>query len=246
MARILFNLSIFVVLFVQGALFATHFSLKETLSQAQPGSFMLIAQGKTLTFLRIADKNDSTVMLEEISIANERFETQRTDTRTWYLQGAPNHNSWMQSQIDLTTGTLQTYSHTHGGWLAESSVNALFATLLNLSFEEVPLCERRRIGPAPGYGKEDHRPLWHPRLIIDGQNHPYIPFTAYTAIWPSDGSDLENKRIEIYLPQVLTYETDEVSTYPLFFPYFLVVEGKVSCTRVRSIDAGCGLFRDCF
>ena len=44
------------------------------------------------------------------------------------------------------------------------------------------------------------RPLWQPRMVIDGKPIQGVLFDAWKTDWPRDGSDLSNKTIEVYLP----------------------------------------------
>ncbi len=105
-------------------------------------------------------------------------------------------------------------------------------TLLNLHFHLVPDSERRHVGLPPGYGKPDHRPLWHPRLIVGGTIVGHVSFAAWKARWPADGSELARKVVEVYLPE------SAHDAYPSYFPYWLEVEGKLGSAKIRVIDSG--------
>jgi hypothetical protein len=200
------------ILFLTSALSASQVCLKDRLAQASEGSFLVLEQNKTFTFLHIHQKNEKTLIFEEVS----------------------GHTCWLMSEIDLGSGALrQTFSFTHKGWIDMSDSNPFLTTLLNIKFHEIPLADRRKVGLAPPYHKEDRRPVWHPRLVLEGRLVPYVPFRAYRARWPADGSELSRKDVEIYLP-----EPQENLAFPLYFPYWLEVDGKIGSAKARVVDSG--------
>ncbi len=204
------------------ALGGQEISLRENLAKAEPGHYLVTEQNKTYTFLHINENSTNRIVMEEVSIPAAKSPQGSMKWRDWFESGAPGHTSWIQSQINLTTGECEeAYSIPHQSWIDTTETSRFMATLLNLHFTETPSIKRRKIGPAPGYNKPDHRPLWHPRLIVDGNHHQNIPFQAWTAHWPADGSELSRKKVEVYLPDTTT------QTYPTHFPYWLEVEGKL-------------------
>lgn len=219
-----------------GALSAGEIQLKGKLAEAQPGSYIVIEQNKTFTFFHIHDRFDNAVVIEEVSIPAASFARNPMNWKTWFESGAPSHTSWIISQVNLDTGIFEeTFSFTHKGWIDMSSSNPFLTTLLNLRFQEVSLEERRRIGLPPGHNKADHRPLWNPRLIVNGCVIPNTFFYAYKARWPSDGTELSRKIIEIYLPTDMNHGT---TWFPAYFPYWLEVDGKIGSAKARVVDSG--------
>lgn len=209
-------------------------SLKDKLQEAVPGSFLVTEQDKTYTLLHVYEKQGALLVLEEVSIPATRFPA-NISFHSWFERGAPGHTSWLMSQINLTTGRIEeSFSFTHQGWVDLTQTDSFLSTLLNLHFQEVSDLERRRVGLPPGYGKPDYRPLWSPRLTVEGNVYPNIPFTVWKARWPSDGSDLARKQIEVYLPVAV----EGTIGYPAYFPYWLEVEGKVGSAKIRVIDSG--------
>ncbi len=218
------------------ALGGQEISLRENLAKAEPGHYLVTEQNKTYTFLHINENSTNRIVMEEVSIPAAKYPQGSIKWRDWFESGAPGHTSWIQSQINLTTGECEeAYSIPHQSWIDTTETSRFMATLLNLHFTETPSIKRRKIGPAPGYNKPDHRPLWHPRLIVDGDHHQNIPFQAWTARWPADGSELARKKVEVYLPDTTT------QTYPTHFPYWLEVEGKLGRAKIRVIDSGTGV-----
>lgn len=215
---------------------ASEIRLKGKLKEAKPGSYIVIEQNKTFTFFHIYDRFDNRIVIEEATIPAASFAKYRTNWKSWFENGAPGHTAWIISQVNLDTGKFEeSYSFTHKGWIDISDSNPFLTTLLNLRFQEMGTSERRRIGSPTHYNKMDSRPLWNPRLIVNGQMIPHVAFQAYKARWPSDGSELSRKIIEIYLPY-----TDEncESWYPNYFPYWLEVDGRIGSAKIRVIDSG--------
>jgi hypothetical protein len=229
----LFCLSLY---FFNDSLRADEFCLRELFAQAEPGSYFVTEQNKNYTFLHIFQKNDSFIILEEVSIPLSRF-PKKTTWKEWFEKGAQGHTAWLMTQINLKTGKCEeAFSFIHQGWLDLSHADHFLATLLNLKFAAVPEPERRRIGLPPGYHKTDKRPLWNPPLIVEGKIIPHVAFSAWKTRWPNDGSELSRKIIEIYLP---SFE-DTPSRCPAYFPYWLEVEGKMGSAKVRIVDSGMG------
>jgi hypothetical protein len=215
---------------------AAEVMLKEKLSQAQPGSYLVIEQNKIFTFLHIRDRLENSVIIEEVSIPAACYAKNPYPWKVWFEKGAPGNTSWLISQVNLSNGILEhTFSFTQRGWMNLSESNPFLTTLLNLRFREVENSQRRRIGTHLGYHKQDPRPFWHPRLIVDGRVVSNIPFCAFKARWPADGSELSRKMIEIYLP---VPASDDNQMYPSYFPFWLEVDSKIGSAKARVIDSG--------
>ncbi|MCC5832310.1 MAG: hypothetical protein JJU12_04630 [Chlamydiales bacterium] len=220
-----------------GALFG-EIRLKEKLAEANPGSFIVTEQSKNFTLLHIRDRSDCAIVIEEVTIPAARYARNPIPWRKWFESGAPGHTSWMISHVNLETGRFeQTYSFTYRGWISITNSDSFLTTLLNLPFCAVPEEKRRRVGVAPGHNKPDYRPIWNPFLTVEGQRLR-IPFTVWRGRWPSDGSELAQKIIEIYLPCEIS--DSDLPDYPTYFPYWIEVDGKIGTARVRIIDSGTG------
>ena len=102
--------------------------------------------------------------------------------------------------------------------------------LLNLKFTLIPENARKRVGPRASSGRES-RPLWQPRMIVDGQPINGVLFDAWRTRWPADGSELSGKMIEVYLPK-------DTERYPAYFPYWLQINGAIGKAKVRIINSG--------
>lgn len=237
MRRFLF-LSFF--LFFALPLLASEITLKNKLAEAKPGHYLVTEQNKIYTLLHIFNRGEEYIIFEEVSVPAARFAAEQKSWSSWLESGAPGHTSWIHFQINLATGTCdEIYSFTDLGWIDTTESNRFLSTLLNLNFHEIPEVKRRRVGPPPGYNKPDCRPLWNPRLTVEGKSYCNVPFSAWKARWPNDRSELSGKIIEVYLPTKDL--SDSLPPYPLYFPFWLEVEGKIGVAKIRVVDSGTGL-----
>lgn len=218
-------------------LYGNALCLKDKFAQAEPGSYLVTEQNRTYTLLHVYEKNAENMVLEEVTVPAARYQQNPVGWKTWLESGAPGHASWTHMQINLQSGAFEeVFSFTHQGWLDLSASDTFLTTLLNIPFQEVAPADRRRIGLPPGYNKPDHRKVWQPRLIVNGHPLGGVTFQAWKARWPSDGTELSRKIIEIYLP-----EERSTAGYPTYFPYWVEVEGKIGSAKVRVVDSGKGL-----
>lgn len=204
--------------------------LKDNLQHAQSGDYIVITANHTDTLMLMRGKRAGVLSIEEVAIP-ECKHPQEMNWKEWMKSGAPNHTSWVQYDIDTTSGKmLSYYSFTKKNWLEIPEADNFFSKLLNLKLSKIQESARKRVGPKSASGPEQ-RPLWQPRMIVDGKSVPGIFFDAYKTRWPKDGSDLSGRIIELFLPK----ESDK---YPAYFPYQLQVTGAVGKAKVRVIDSG--------
>lgn len=209
-------------------------TLKERFATAEAGDYLVLLQNKNYTFLHVKAWSTDYVVVEELSVPGAV--RPEGSWRGWFQEGGRGATAWTLLFIDSRQGTIEgAYSLIQSGWLDTSSLDPFFATLLHLSFAPIPEVERKRVGSRPLHEKTDQRSFWTPRLIVDGVWHKQVPFTAWRAKWPADGSELSRKLLEIYLPE------QERSSYPTFFPYWMEIEGKGGGTKIQVVDSGSGV-----
>ncbi|MBA2369812.1 MAG: hypothetical protein H0V82_12460 [Candidatus Protochlamydia sp.] len=207
--------------------------LKENLQRARRGDYLVIASNKTQTLMHIYDKQPNVITIEEIAVPEGRA-PKRMAWKDWIQQNAPGNTSWVMYEIDLQSGQMVRYfSFTKNGWYSIPDADNFLSKLLNLSLTKIPEDERKRAGPKSSSGP-DLRPLWQPRMIVDGRPINKVQFDAWRTRWPRDSSELSGRVIEIYLPQ-------ESQVYPSYFPYWLQINGAIGRAKVRIIDSGRGL-----
>ncbi len=204
--------------------------LRDNLSRANVGDFLVTDQNRTQTVLIIAAKDERVITIQEVSIPEGCFPSGLAASwREWVQKGAPGHTSWVAYEIDPHDGALlESFSYTKNSWCDIPRADSFLSTLFNLPLTLMPDQSRRRVGG------NDRRRVWQPKLTVDGQVIPNAPFRSWRGRWPNDGTELGGKLIEAYLPT-------EEGKYPSYFPYCLQVTGGVGKARMRIIDSGTGL-----
>ncbi len=209
--------------------------LRDHFTKVQVGEFIVTSQNRTYTVMLVQERSDEALLIEEISVPEGRFPRNMPSWREWVSQGAPGHTSWVAYELQPYTGQmLEHYSYTKNGWCDIPEAENFLGTMLRLRLQPVDARHRRRVGPMGPGGQGDRRAFWNPRLVVDGETRPGVPFVAYKTAWPCDGGELSGKSIEVYLPE---YEGD----YPSYFPYWLQVSGVLGKAKMRIVDSGKGL-----
>lgn len=205
--------------------------LRDNLKMTKGGDYIVAAQGKNISLLRISHNDGKKLWLEEISLPASKC---LSSWREWAGQGAPGNTSWVLYQIDLESGAmLNAYSYTRRVSFQITDAENFLGTLLSLPLTPIPDKERKLVGPPPGDGP-DFRRIWQPKLIVEGHEIKNIPFSAWKTRWPKDGTELSDRSIVIYLPAD--------PHYPAYFPYWLEISGFMGKAKVRIIDSGQNLF----
>lgn len=208
--------------------------LKDRLSQARPGDFIVVCANRTNTLMHIYGTQGNILTVEEITIPSKRMRTQNLNWKDWVEKGAPNHTSWVMYDVDMQTGQmLHYYSFSKQGWFDIPEADNFLFKLLNLQFVQVSPQERKKVGLPPVSGP-DFRAYWQPRMVFNGQVIPGVIFDAWKTKWPKDGSDLSGRIIEAYLPH-------DSQSYPSYFPYWLQISGALGKAKIRIIDSGTDL-----
>lgn len=226
-------IQLFCWVFMINALSAETYTLylRDNLRRAQPGDFIVVAQGKNYNLLQIYARTDSLVTVQEISVPIGKF-PKYLSWRDWVKDGAPQSTSRVVYTIDLNNAQMQNYyTYGRGGWYEMLPQNSFLSTLLSLRFHFVQPSERKKIG----IGFSSERPLWQPKMVMNGKTIEGVYFDLWKTVWPKDNSELSGKTIEVYLPE-------EGHGYPAYFPYWLQISGIVGSNKVRIIDSGTGLF----
>jgi hypothetical protein len=215
---------------VSTPLHAEELVLRNNLQRAQPGDYIVISANKTQTLWFIYNKQNSILTIEEIAVP-ERKRSSNVSWKEWVNQGAPGNTSWVRYDIDLQTGQMMHYySFTKRNWFEIPDTDNFLSKLLNLRFTPIPENARKRVGPKPRSAPE-MRPLWQPRMVVEGKIIKEVIFDAWRTKWPRDGGDLSGKTIEVYLPR-------DSQRYPAYFPYWLQINGAIGKAKIRIIDSG--------
>lgn len=224
--RFVFFLSIYLVfsLFPGDCIYI----IRDQLGKAQKGDYMVTANQKVYTLFLIAEKKDSFLRIEEITVPQMGLPKGAINWKGWVQQGAPSHTSWITyvifpDQQDIS----RFYSYSLNSWVSIPQEENALLTLLSLNFSKVSDRDRKRVGPPHG----NSRPYWQPKMILEGTYIPSVAFDAWSTVWPRDRSPLSGKKIEVYFPV-------EIDLYPSYFPYWLEVLGTAGKGKIRVIDTG--------
>lgn len=203
--------------------------LKERLTSAKPGDYIVTEANKMVSLIALRTKTAHSLILEEISIPSHAIKKRPSSWIDWVRQGAKGHSSWSMLELDLETGqVLECYSFSKNAWIRLSSEESLLATLLNLPLRSLPEDERRKIGPPPMEGEADRRPIWQPPLIFEGKPVPHAEADAFTTVWPEDGSPMAGQNLVLFF--------DKTVKFP--FPCWFQVDTAYASHVVSVLDAG--------
>lgn len=210
------------------ALVGEEIFLRDNLMQAKPGDFVVSRENRNYKVLIIMEKNQDSLVIQEVTVPEKRFPKGMVDTwREWINCGAPGHTSWVGYEIAPYSGEFREYySYSQKAWRQISEGDNILGTLLNLRLHRIDDRDRRRVGN----GRSGNRPFWQPRLIADGVEIIGVPFDAWRARWPKDGSQLAGKTVDVYIPE-------KGSEYPSYFPYWVQVNGILKA-HIRIVDSG--------
>jgi hypothetical protein len=203
-------------------------TLKEKFAQAEPGDYIMTAQGKNYSTLFIRSLSETSLVLEEITAPEKALSPQKI--KDWVARGAPGHSSWIAYEIDLQENTLkECYSFDQKGWLFVREGEFLLAKLLAMSLDLKPETRRKRIGPAPTSGEPDHRAIWNPPLISEGKKIPKAKFEVWSGRWPKDDTPVSDCEVEFYFTQSFA------------MPYWIEIKSPHYAVKIRTVNSGKGL-----
>ncbi|MBX9744649.1 MAG: hypothetical protein K2X08_05500 [Chlamydiales bacterium] len=204
--------------------------LKKRLEHAQKGDYIVAEAGKMITLIALRSRTESSIIFEEISVPAQHFKEKRPQSwAEWVKNQAPGHSSWSMIEIDLTSNQiLECYSFSRASWLQLATQDSFLSTLLRLPLQQITKHQRKKIGPAPNTDEVDHRKIWQPPLIINGQQIEQPHFDAYAAEWPKDHSELSGQTVTLYF--------NEESKFPL--PYWIQIDTTHAAVSMRVIDSG--------
>jgi hypothetical protein len=206
--------------------FINAFSLKDKITNGNPGDYVVTEQGGTSSVLLIRSLTSTHLIIEEIDVPSLMRKSYDGNWKEWIAQDAPGHTAWITYVIDIKNNQLQEcYSHSQGVWLSTQDNQHFLPRLLTLSLQKTPQEGRKRIGPPPNAGEEDRRSIWNPSVIVEGKKLDKAAITAWVAKWPNDGSLISNCEIEVYFSS-------------LAFPVWIEVRSPHYKASLRAIDSG--------
>jgi hypothetical protein len=217
----------FFTFFLFSALSSPALQFKDRLKNTNPGDYIVVQAGKTLTLLAIRDNNGKTLTFEEISAPLQ--DVNPASWPEWVQTKAPGHTSWTMTEVDLNTGEiLECYSFSRCSWTHVSPQESLLAGMLNLSMRHLPKDDLRKIGPPPLEGEPDRRKIWTPPFVYESKKITNTSFEAFAVTWPNDDSELSNKDAILYFDQ-------EKKTH---LPFWIDIETTHLTISLKTIDSG--------
>jgi hypothetical protein len=207
--------------------------LKAKFQQAREGDFIVTAQETNYSLLFIRHIDAHTLILEEVTVPEAHIDPKKIHWQKWLSDKAPGHTAWTLYEIDPMTGALiETFSYSQNGWLFLNESQLLLSKLLTLPLRQLPLEERRKIGPQPQAEEVDRRAVWNPPLILSGKKIPKPQFEVWKTRWPEDSSLLSGCSFELYFSK----------HDPSFaFPRWIEVQSPHYTFKLRTVDSGTGL-----
>lgn len=208
-------LFVFAILFLSHQLVCQDFAIAQGLKKAKKGDYLVSSHGKSFTLFHIFDTKGETLVIEEISAPINEVKKIKGLWQEWVNSQAPGHLSWVMYELDLNVKNIeQMYSFSQKSWQKIYPQEQIFPTLISLQFKLIPESLRKKAGPPPPLEMPDNRLTWNPPIVFDGKKVKSAACNAYQTHWPQDGSELANKKIEIYLPQ-------EGEKVPSYFPFWI-------------------------
>ncbi|MBI2743568.1 MAG: hypothetical protein HYX48_06595 [Chlamydiales bacterium] len=202
-------------------------TLKAKLEKGSPGDYIVTVQDKSFSLLRIREKSQTHLVLEEVTVPESTLETSDTSWPDWLRKGAPGHSAWLLYEIDLETGELlECFSVSQKGWM--NVEEPILPKMLALPLTATPKEQRKRVGPSPQKGEEDMRALWTPPVVFEGSKLKKPTLEVFNARWPDDQSQLAACHLELYF----------LPDFP--FPFWIETSNGHYTLKIRSVACGRG------
>jgi hypothetical protein len=221
--------SLFCALILPVSLFAG--TLADEFQKASLGDFVILRQPKLITCLRIADRTDSEIIIEEVTGQEEGFTS--SNVGAW-LQKKPYLVSWTATCVDRKSGKVRAFfTHTGSQWMETEARLSFLPALLSLPLGPMPLDLRKRIGVPPEADEHDTRKLWLPRIVVDGKELSHPEIEVFRVTIPREYEELAGRHVTLYIPRA-----PEALSY---FPYWVEVGSGIGKVKLQAIDSGRGL-----
>ncbi len=192
------------------------------LSLAQSGDTVVFDFHHSIAVVHVLSAHRSTVQLRVVTATKDVSSREEgTSYLEWLRHGA--HGAISDETITIS---LDRIGVVHG---SDSQKAQWLISLLQLELTEVPESQRRRAGPPPMSGEIDLRPMFNPRIVVNGKREASAS-TAFTTKWPEDGSELDSRWLTLYFP----VSPNAVRA----FPYW--IESPSSAYHVSVIDSSRG------
>ena len=175
------------------------FTVQERIEEkGRSGDIVVLEQASTVYILKLSKDPLSLFIVKAPKQLLER--TKKTSWIEWLKEGTDGASDTLLTRLsDLPTHFPE------------------LSALLALDWKELLPTSRKKKGSQPLAGEIDFRPLWNPKVIVEGKSLSNCPSLACEAFWPKDGSETAGKRIVAYFP--------ECEGVVLWFPYWVDLPG---------------------
>jgi hypothetical protein len=205
------------LLLVVGTLFAE--TMQDRLPLLKQGEEIIFDFHQSITAIGIISITDRVIKVRTATATKDILSREHFQTwLEWFNQGAPGAVSDETFLLRTDETPVDHADDTKGvRWLL---------TLLKLPLTKIPDAARRRAGPPPSEGEIDLRPLFQPKITVQGKAID-SKSDAFSTHWPDDGSDLSSRLLILYFPRSpLALQT---------FPYW--IESPSSSYHVHVLDS---------
>jgi len=184
----------------------------ERVSELHEGNLVVYSLPRSVCIVTVEKKEGDMLFFRTVSATKDVFQREGYQTWIeWFDDGAP------EASTDERFSIQSLESITNEDW---------FRTLLSLELSPVSNTLRKKAGPKPMAGEHDLRPIWQPKVVVNGKRIT-TPSVALETLWPADSSVLSERPLILYFP------TSKESVHAL--PYW--IESPTSSYRAEVIDS---------
>ena len=189
------------------------FTAGSRLGLAHQGDMYVYDARSSIRIIGLTSIEPHKIRIRHVLATKDVLEREAFDSwSSWYEQGSPGSAEDALYIIDTRKFEV----------LGSGSSASWLSSLLNLQLTPLDPERRRKAGPPPASGEQDFRPIWNPKLIVEGISTP-VTCAAFSTTWPDDGSDLANRELVVYCAEG--------------HPFPLWVETADSSHHIRLIDS---------
>jgi hypothetical protein len=189
----------------------------ERLSELCQDDLVVYSLPRSICIVAVEKREGDTLFFRTVTATKDV--SQREGYQTWiewFDEGASEASTDERFSVQNQTITKLDGSDQHN-W---------FLTLLSLELSPVPNHLRKKAGPKPMAGEHDLRPIWQPKVVVNGFRFN-TPSVALETKWPTDSTALSERPLTLYFP------TSKERVHA--FPYY--IESPTSSYRVEVIDS---------
>lgn len=173
-------------------------SVLDKIALGKEGSYAVYQQGSVLTILHLTSNKGDTLILSEYQVDSKKAPP-IGHFADWFRKKEKDVKEHITYTIHKKHQSITgVFSNLSGKHLNCEAFQSTFGTLLRLDLNELSKEQVRKVGPPPRNGEPDRRKMWIPPCTVMGKKGRAKASHAFGATWPSDHSELAQKKIEAY------------------------------------------------